>query len=88
MVEAAPSAPKRGEGKRLRRIPSRGWVAGVCAGIAEFADVDKMVVRALYVLGTLVTLVIPGTLAYVIMWAVIPPQDTAVLDAPAAGRAR
>lgn len=67
--------------RRLRRHPQEGWVAGVCAGIAAFADVDKMVVRALYVLGTLVTLVLPGTLAYVVLWAVIPPERT---DAPIA----
>ena len=61
--------------KKLRRLPGRGLVAGVCAGIAEFADVDRMVVRALYVLGTVVTLLVPGALAYLVMWAVIPPES-------------
>ncbi len=69
--------------RKLRRAPARGWIAGVCAGIADFADVDRMVVRALYVLGTVITFLVPGALAYLVMWAVIPPERDAAAGAGA-----
>jgi phage shock protein C len=47
-------------------------IAGVCAGIAEWLAWDPTVVRILYVAVTLFTAGFPGTLLYVIMWAVMP----------------
>ena len=56
---------------RLDRIPEEGWVAGVCAGVAEYLDVDPTAVRVITVLG-LVLLTGPTILAYLIAWAIVP----------------
>ena len=37
---------------RVFRDPDRGWIAGVCAGIAESAGVDPMVIRLAAVIST------------------------------------
>ena len=57
--------------KRLYRAPGKDSViAGVCAGIADYFNIDPVLVRLLWVLvafgmGT-------GVLAYLIAWIIIP----------------
>ena len=55
----------------LIRLPDEGWIAGICAGIGEYLEVDASVVRIVTVLGLLT---LPGTtiLAYLIAWAIVP----------------
>lgn len=50
-----------------------GYVAGVCAGIAERLDFDAIVVRVLAVLFTGVTLGL-GIILYIVLWVYIPLQ--------------
>ena len=54
-------APSR---RRLYRDPRRGWLAGVCAGIADYFGVSACAVRCLVVLSGLM-FTIPTVLAYV-----------------------
>ena len=50
-------------------------MAGVCAGLADYFDVDHIVVRILAVLIAIVTLGL-GVIAYVVLWIVLPaPPD-------------
>ncbi|MFY0600068.1 MAG: PspC domain-containing protein [Cyclobacteriaceae bacterium] len=57
--------------KRLTR--SRNSIlGGVCAGIAEYLNVDPLVVRLLYVALSVVSVGFPGILVYAILWIVIP----------------
>jgi phage shock protein C len=56
----------------LRRSPSNQMIAGVCAGLAQWLGWDPTAVRILYVAATLFTAGFPGTLLYIIMWAVMP----------------
>ena len=65
------SAPAR---RVLARDPERGVIAGVLAGWAEYLDIDRSVVRAGFVLVSLLTAVVPGVLAYAAMWVVIPAR--------------
>ena len=58
----------------LRRSESNRMIAGVCGGIANWLDWDPTVVRALYVIASLVSVAFPGILAYVILWFVIPEE--------------
>ena len=57
--------------KRLYRASEKdSMVAGVCAGIAEYFNVDPVLIRLLWVLfvfgfGT-------GILAYLLAWVIIP----------------
>jgi phage shock protein PspC (stress-responsive transcriptional regulator) len=47
-------------------------IAGVCSGIAERFDTDPTAIRVLWALLTVFTAVLPGVIAYVICWIVMP----------------
>lgn len=59
------------KGKRLYRSKSNRIIAGVCAGIGEYLDIDPTVVRLLWVLFTLVSMG-AGIVAYIIAWVIMP----------------
>ncbi len=61
--------------KPLRRSRDHKLVAGVCGGLAEWLDWDPTAVRAIYVIGSLVSAAFPGFLAYIILWFVIPKEE-------------
>jgi phage shock protein PspC (stress-responsive transcriptional regulator) len=59
--------------RRLTRARSEGKVAGVCAGVANYFEVDVTLVRAAWVVFSIVPgCVIGGVLAYLLAWLVIP----------------
>jgi phage shock protein PspC (stress-responsive transcriptional regulator) len=59
--------------KRLTRIPSEGTIAGVCAGLADYLDVDVTLVRAIWIALSIVPGgIVGGLVAYVLAWAVMP----------------
>lgn len=59
--------------RRLTRSQAEGKVAGVCAGIANYFDVDVVLVRAAWVVFSIVPgAIIGGVLAYIAAWLVIP----------------
>jgi phage shock protein PspC (stress-responsive transcriptional regulator) len=59
--------------RRLTRSRTEGKVAGVCAGIANYFDVDVVLVRAAWVVFSIVPgAVIGGVLAYIAAWLIIP----------------
>jgi phage shock protein C len=57
--------------KKLQRSSNK-MIAGVCAGIAEYLDLDITLVRILYVLISIFSAGFPGLLVYVILWFVMP----------------
>lgn len=59
--------------KRLCRSRSDAYVGGVCAGIAEYFDLDPIVVRILAVLLAGVTLGAAGV-AYIVLWMRLPRE--------------
>jgi phage shock protein C len=68
---AAPLLPT--PGKRLHRSTTNVQVAGVCAGIAEYFDVDPTMVRLLWAGLTIWPgAIVLGLFAYIVAWAVIP----------------
>jgi phage shock protein C len=67
--------PGQSATRRLTRSKKYKMIAGVCGGIAEYLDVDPTVVRVVYVLFTVVSAVLPGLLAYVILAFLIPKPD-------------
>ncbi len=59
--------------RRLVRIKSEQKIAGVCAGIADYLDVDVTLVRALWLALSIVPgAVIGGVVAYALAWMVMP----------------
>jgi phage shock protein C len=61
--------------KKLRRSNNR-MIAGVCAGIAEYFDVDVSLVRLGYVLISILSAAFPGILVYIIAWIIMPEDDS------------
>ncbi|MDH6358048.1 PspC domain-containing protein [Parabacteroides sp. PF5-9] len=60
------------EKKRLYRSRNK-MIAGVCAGFAEYFDLDPTLVRVGYILLSIFT-AFAGALAYLILWIVMPQQ--------------
>jgi len=58
--------------KRLTRSYDDRMIAGVCGGIAQYFDVDPTLVRAGYVLLSVVSAGFPGLLIYAILWMIMP----------------
>ncbi len=66
--------------KRLVR-PRNRKIAGVCAGLAEYFDLDVILVRVIWLVVTVFSAFVPGVIGYVVAWVVMP-EDPAALPAP------
>jgi phage shock protein PspC (stress-responsive transcriptional regulator) len=55
--------------RELRRRPDEGPIAGVCAGVAEYFDVDPVIVR---IAAVVLAITGPGVIAYVLAWIFVP----------------
>ena len=61
--------------KQLLRSRNK-MIGGVCAGIAEYFDIDPTLVRVLYVALTFFSAAFPGLLLYIILLILMPqPSD-------------
>jgi phage shock protein C len=58
--------------KQLYRIPREGKLSGVCAGLAEYFDMDPTVMRLLLVVIALFTGFLPTMIAYAVVMFVVP----------------
>ena len=68
--------------RRLTRSKTQGKIAGVCAGLADYFEVDAVLVRAAWVVLSIVPgAVIGGVLAYLAAWLVMP-DGTETASAP------
>ncbi len=68
--------------ERIYRDPENGWIAGVCAGIADYAGVDPALVRVASVV-LLVFFFVPVVIAYVVFAIVLKPRPAATFASPA-----
>jgi phage shock protein C len=59
--------------KRLTRSKD-AVLAGVCAGIAKYFDLDPSLVRIAYILASILSVAFPGAIVYIILWFVIPEE--------------
>ncbi|MBI2102699.1 PspC domain-containing protein [Candidatus Woesearchaeota archaeon] len=62
--------------KRLYRSRNNQIIGGVCAGIADYFEVDPVLVRLIWVIATLFSMGL-GILAYIIAWIIIPEEPKA-----------
>jgi phage shock protein PspC (stress-responsive transcriptional regulator) len=60
--------------KTLTRSKSNRMIAGVCAGLADYLNIDPTVVRLLFVLGFFA--VHGGMLIAYLIMAIITPEET------------
>jgi len=59
-------------GKKLERKQSGRWLAGVCAGLADYTGVDVSLLRVIFAVLTLFGGA--GLIAYVVAWALVPEE--------------
>jgi len=64
------------EPKQLYRIPSKGMIGGVCAGLGEYLTADPTIIRLIFVLLTFAGM--SGVLIYIIMWLIVPVKAESV----------
>jgi phage shock protein C len=80
---AAPSVPPDyAPHRRLVRSTNDRKIAGVCAGLADYFDMDPTIVRVVWLLATLIPG--PNILAYIILWIAVPEGPTRVIPTSAA----
>lgn len=66
--------PKKLKTKKLVLDKNNAMIAGVCAGIGDYLEIDPTVVRLLWVLFTFFSFG-TGILAYIIAWVIIPKKE-------------
>jgi phage shock protein PspC (stress-responsive transcriptional regulator) len=70
--------------KRLYRSLDESKLAGVCAGLGDYLGVDPVFVRVIWAIGTTITGFVPGILAYVFAWLIMPAEPRSAVVTPAA----
>jgi phage shock protein C len=78
------AAPPMAPVKRLTRSSTDKKIAGVCAGLAEYFDLEPTIVRIVWLLA--VFCAGTGFLIYIILWIALPlaPATSAITTAPGA----
>src|SRR6266702_6116283 len=74
-------SPQTGGKKKLMRSSTDKKIAGVCAGLADYFDLDPTIVRVLWFLA--VFFAGTGGLAYIILWIVLPVAPAGVIPTSA-----
>lgn len=60
--------------RRLYRTTKDKMIAGVCAGVGEYFDIDPTIVRLIWVAFGIMG---AGILVYILAWIVVPEKPTA-----------
>src|SRR5437016_13815444 len=60
--------------KKLLRSRAEKKIAGICAGLAQYFDLDVSAVRILCFFITLVSGVCPGIVTYLLAWIIVPAE--------------
>lgn len=60
----------------LRRTPQDKMIAGVMGGLAKHFGLDSNLLRVIYVVGSILSAAFPGILVYLVLWLVIPHEES------------
>lgn len=60
--------------KRLERSRTNRKIAGICAGLAEYAGMDPTLMRLLWAIVAVLSGIVPGIVAYLVAWVVMPEE--------------
>jgi phage shock protein C len=60
--------------KKLTRSRADRKIAGVCAGLAHYFDLDVGLVRIVFFFLTLATGLCPGIVTYLLAWIIVPSE--------------
>ena len=66
--------------QRLLRDPQNKMIGGVCAGIANYFDIDPTIIRIIFVVGLFSAY--PFILAYIALWIITPYDNIEVKTSP------
>ncbi len=61
--------------KRLVRSTENVWIAGVCAGVADYFGFNRDAARIVWLLLTFFTAGFPGFILYIVLWLLMPVED-------------
>ncbi|MGD8534638.1 MAG: PspC domain-containing protein [Candidatus Aminicenantes bacterium] len=61
--------------KKLYRSQAQKMIGGVCAGLAEYFDLDVNIMRLLFIALTLLTAILPMLIFYIIAWLIVPVEE-------------
>ena len=67
-----PPGSSRPGPRRLVRFPHDGPLGGVCAGVADYLDIDPTIVR---IAAVVLAITGPGIPAYILAWVFVPAAD-------------
>src|SRR6266849_1122795 len=75
-------SPQTGGKKKLMRSSTDKKIAGVCAGLADYFDLDPTVIRLVWFLSVFISF---GTsvFAYLVVWIVLPVAPAGVIPTSA-----
>ena len=59
--------------RKFYRDPANGKIAGVCAGLADYFELDVTIVRIAFLIGLFCASF--GLWPYLIIWAVVPKKE-------------
>jgi phage shock protein C len=65
--------------KKIYRLQSNKMIGGVCAGLAEYLDIDATLIRLLFVAVGLLTALFPMLIFYIIAWIIMPVKEEVVV---------
>jgi len=60
--------------KKLMRSRAGRKIGGVCAGLGHYLELDVSLVRILWFFITLACGILPGVIAYILGWIIIPEE--------------
>jgi phage shock protein C len=63
---------KGGMMKRLYRSKKERKISGICGGLAEYFNIDPVIVRLIVILLCLITGILPILIAYIVAHFIIP----------------
>jgi phage shock protein C len=64
--------------KKLYRSSKQRMIAGICGGLAEYFDMDVNIMRLLFVAISLLSVLFPMVIFYIIAWIIVPEKETPV----------
>lgn len=64
--------------KRLYRSRRESMVAGVAGGLGDYFATDPVLVRLIFVAVGILTGLVPGLLAYVVAWIIMPLEPAPI----------
>jgi phage shock protein C len=59
--------------KQLYRSTTDRKIAGVCGGLAEYFDIDPVIIRVIFIILALPG-GLPGIIPYIILWLIVPEE--------------